>query len=188
MACAPRDDTDQPGHPPSLIRVFAVCMRKAWVLSYPLSAQRRHWSDWADAKADQSLRWAHSHFAGFAMRRLIFSFCGMCLQILFSPAFPLLIQTLVWCKCFNMFFFSLCPFSFQAFVNWFAELSKMFWNMLFCFHCCHYVSANFDWFRHPLYSHFLKLMLWPYACVPCTCFFASLFSHRNILSCILDRD
>ena len=28
-------------HPPSLIRVFAVRMNKAWVLSYPLSAQRR---------------------------------------------------------------------------------------------------------------------------------------------------
>ena len=24
MACAPREDTDQSGHPPSLIRVFAV--------------------------------------------------------------------------------------------------------------------------------------------------------------------
>ena len=28
-------------HPPSLIRVFAVHMKKAWVLRYPLSAQRR---------------------------------------------------------------------------------------------------------------------------------------------------
>ena len=25
MACAPSKDSDQPGHPPSLIRVFAVC-------------------------------------------------------------------------------------------------------------------------------------------------------------------
>ena len=60
--CAPSKDSDQPGHPPSLIRVFAVCMKKAWVLSYPLSAQRRLWSDWGDAQADLSLRWAHSHF------------------------------------------------------------------------------------------------------------------------------
>ena len=51
--------------------VFAVRMKKAWVLSYPLSAQRRLWSDWADAQADPSLRWAHSHFVGFVMRRLI---------------------------------------------------------------------------------------------------------------------
>ena len=63
--------TDQTGHPPILIRVLAVHMKKPWVLSYPLSAQRRLWSDWADAQADLSLRWAHSHFVGFVMRRLI---------------------------------------------------------------------------------------------------------------------
>ena len=66
MACAPSEDSDQPGHLPSLIRVFAVRMKKAWVLSYPLSAQRRLWLDWAGL----SLRWAHSHFVGFVMRRL----------------------------------------------------------------------------------------------------------------------
>ena len=54
--------------------VFAVCMKKAWVLSYPLSAQRTLWSDWADAKADLSLRWAHGHFVGFVMSRLVLSF------------------------------------------------------------------------------------------------------------------
>ena len=51
--------------------VFAVRMKKAWVLSYPLSAQWRLWSDWADAQADPSLRWAHSHFVGFVVSRLI---------------------------------------------------------------------------------------------------------------------
>ena len=30
MACGPSEDSDQPGHPPSLIRVFAVGMKKAW--------------------------------------------------------------------------------------------------------------------------------------------------------------
>ena len=53
--CVPSVDSDQPGHPPSLIRVFAVRMKKSWVLSYPLSTQRRLWSDWADAQADLSL-------------------------------------------------------------------------------------------------------------------------------------
>ena len=74
--CAPSEDSDQPGHPPSLIRVFAVRMKKAWVLSYPMSAQRRLWSDWADAQADLSLRWAHSHFVGFVMSRLISNHTG----------------------------------------------------------------------------------------------------------------
>ena len=60
-------ESDQLGHPPSLIRVFAVRMKKAWVLSYPLSAQRRLWSDWADVQADLSLRWAHSHFVGIVI-------------------------------------------------------------------------------------------------------------------------
>ena len=38
--CVPSEDLDQPGHPPSLIRVFAVRMKKPGVPSYPLSAQR----------------------------------------------------------------------------------------------------------------------------------------------------
>ena len=33
MACAPSEDSDQAGHPTSLIRVFAVCLNKYWVLS-----------------------------------------------------------------------------------------------------------------------------------------------------------
>ena len=53
--------TDQPGQ----IRVFAVCMKKASVLSYPLSAQRRLWSDWADVQADLSLCWAYRLFCLF---------------------------------------------------------------------------------------------------------------------------
>ena len=67
---APSDDSE-PGHPPSLIRVFAVRTKKHWVLSYPLSAQRRLCSDRADAQADQSLRWVHTHFVGFVMSWLI---------------------------------------------------------------------------------------------------------------------
>ena len=62
--CAPSEVSDQPGLPPSLIRVFVVHIKKPWALSYPLSIQRRLWSDWADAQADlesslgaQSLCW-----------------------------------------------------------------------------------------------------------------------------------
>ena len=69
--CAPSEDSDQPGHPPSLIRVLAVHMKKPCVLNYPLSTQRRLWSDWADSQADPSIRWAHTHFVGFVMSWLI---------------------------------------------------------------------------------------------------------------------
>ena len=63
--CAPSEDSDQSGHPPSLIWVFAVRLKKAKILSYPLSAQRRLWSDWVDAQADQILCWAHMPFCWF---------------------------------------------------------------------------------------------------------------------------
>ena len=46
--------TDQSRHSYSLIRVFAVCMKKHLVLSYPDPAQ-----------TDQSLRWAHRSFYWF---------------------------------------------------------------------------------------------------------------------------
>ena len=80
-AYAPNEDSDKPGHLPSLTRVFAVRLKKAWVLGYPLSAQRRFWSDWADAQADLSLRWAYMPFCWFChdaahlkrTRRLMYS-------------------------------------------------------------------------------------------------------------------
>ena len=52
MACAPSED--------SYLPVFAVCMKKAWVLSYALNTQWRLWSDWVDDQADLSRRWAQS--------------------------------------------------------------------------------------------------------------------------------
>ena len=52
ITCLPSEDSDQPGHPPSLNRDFAVSMKKHWILSYPLSAQ-------ADAQADLRLRWVN---------------------------------------------------------------------------------------------------------------------------------
>ena len=60
MACAPSEDSNQPGHPPSLIRVFAA-------LGPELSScgQRRLWSDWADAHADLSLCWAQMPLCWF---------------------------------------------------------------------------------------------------------------------------
>ena len=61
MTWAPSEDSDQPGHLPSLIRVFAVRMKKHLVLSYPVSAQWKLWSDWADVQADLSLCWVHGH-------------------------------------------------------------------------------------------------------------------------------
>ena len=58
MACAPSEDSDQPGHPPSLIKVFAVSMEKAWILI------ATHWAHSKDS--DQTGR----------MPKLIWVFAG----------------------------------------------------------------------------------------------------------------
>ena len=71
MTCAPSEDSDQPGHPPSLISVFTVRSVGSEGPKLSSCGQRRLCPDWADAKADLSLRCAHSHFVGFLVRRLI---------------------------------------------------------------------------------------------------------------------
>ena len=71
MTCVPSEDSDQPGHPPCLIRVIAVHMKKPWLLSYPLSTLPRLWSDCVDAQTAwmQGLIWV---FIGRT------SFCWFC--------------------------------------------------------------------------------------------------------------
>ena len=58
MASVPCKDSDQPP-------VFTVHMKKAQVLSYPLSTQWRLWSDWVYAQADLCLCWGHISFCWF---------------------------------------------------------------------------------------------------------------------------
>ena len=100
---APSKDSNQPGYLPSLISVFAVRMKKAWVLSYPLCAQRRLGSDWADAQADLSLRWVHTLLV-FVMLWL------KCASMNTCHLYKLFLQT----------FFTMCTslISETAFVHW----------------------------------------------------------------------
>ena len=53
MTSASSEGSDQPGHTPSLIKVFAVRLKKFWALN------------WAAAQADLNLRWAHWSFCWF---------------------------------------------------------------------------------------------------------------------------
>ena len=63
MTCAPSEDSDQSGHPPSLIRVFVARMKKQLVISYVI-ARRTY------------------HFVGFVVLRLIYCYwkcnCSIC--------------------------------------------------------------------------------------------------------------
>ena len=135
----PSEDSDQPGHSPSLIRAFAVRMKKAWVFSYPLSAQWRLWSDWADAQANLSLRWVHSHFVGFDMSRLIWGSTKkifLCLESVITAPFA----------CYDQV--SQC---FRSCVSFFLIISrKRYKNVILKFHLCekkNEIERKFWWKR-----------------------------------------
>ena len=79
--CAPSKDSDQPGHSPSLMRVWWESLLSAWRKLGSLAihwAHSKDWSDWADAQADLSLCWAHSHLVGFGFchERLMAKLCN----------------------------------------------------------------------------------------------------------------
>ena len=65
MVFVPSEDSDQPGHLLTLIRVFAVHLVGSWGPSVSSCGQRKLWSDWTDAQADLSLRWAQRPFCLF---------------------------------------------------------------------------------------------------------------------------
>ena len=50
MICATSEDSDQPGHPPSLIRVFTVSTIGIWGPNVSSFGQRILWSDWTVAR------------------------------------------------------------------------------------------------------------------------------------------
>ena len=52
------------------LRVFSARSVGSLGLKVSSCEHRRLWSDWADAQADLSLRWAHTQFVGFVMSRL----------------------------------------------------------------------------------------------------------------------
>ena len=76
MACAPKEDSDQPGHPPSLIRVWSEFSLSAWRKFGSLPTYWAHIEDY-----DQTGRMPRlicvfagckDHFVGLVMRRLIY--------------------------------------------------------------------------------------------------------------------
>ena len=59
LTFAPNEDSNQPAHPRSLIRVFVIRMKIRCTFGYPKCAQWKFWSACANAQADLNFRWAH---------------------------------------------------------------------------------------------------------------------------------
>ena len=66
MTYVPSKDSDQPGHPPSLIRVSNIRSMDSEGSKVSSCRQRRLWSDWADAQADLSLCWVQRSCCWFS--------------------------------------------------------------------------------------------------------------------------
>ena len=77
ITCAPSEDSDQPGHPPSLIRVFPLHMTTHASLTTHLA----HCEDSGQTRRMPRLIWVFAgrtcHFVGFVIRRL-----KLCQQLL----------------------------------------------------------------------------------------------------------
>ena len=112
MACAPSEDLDQPGHWPSLIRVFAVRMKKAWVLNYGLIAQRRLCpmavrADMASAKMTRSWAWIIARFCpnrecSFIIESIIHQSFHHCIVLKMMWSHERLDLSVVWLRILQM--------------------------------------------------------------------------------------
>ena len=72
--CVTRKDSDQPVHPPSMVRGLVFSSLKSPESVESTCDQRRFWSDCADAQADLSLRWSHKTHCRFCIAQaLLFS-------------------------------------------------------------------------------------------------------------------
>ena len=72
--CAPSEDSDQPGHPSSLIRVFACAQ---WVAKEPSFLHADSEDSDQTGRMPRLIRvfaWRSCHFVGFVMRRLSSSY------------------------------------------------------------------------------------------------------------------
>ena len=63
--CATSEDSDQPAHPRSLIRVFADRMCLLQPPGYPKRDKREPLSYWVDVQAELSLFWSHRSYCRF---------------------------------------------------------------------------------------------------------------------------
>ena len=63
--CATSEDSDQPAHPRSLIRVFADCLCRLQPPGYPKRDIREPLPYWVDVQADLSLCWSQRSYCRF---------------------------------------------------------------------------------------------------------------------------
>ena len=89
LTCAHNENSDQPAHPRSLIRVFVVRMMKRCIIGYPKCAQWRFWSE--SSLGSHTRRFVFCRC--YQMNHLFFSFMYLYLCLLKLPFRPRCVQT-----------------------------------------------------------------------------------------------
>ena len=76
--CVTSEDSDQPAHPCSLIRVFADCMSLLQSPDYPKRGKSGPLNYRVDVQADLSLCWSHRSYCRFYRALAQFFPCDLC--------------------------------------------------------------------------------------------------------------
>ena len=131
--------------------VWSESLLSVWRKLGPLSIHWMHnedWSDWADAQADLSLRWAHTHFVGFVMLWL------KCFLVIYNEN-----QVAVISSCENWILWLihvLKPLLKTIFIK---NISKfIFTHVSRALHCLLYMYETLWW-------KLSRLCLFPFACL-----------------------
>ena len=101
--CAPSEDSDQPGHPPNLIRVLTVCMKKHWVLSYQLSTVVFHnfWKESCKASLESPVENRHWRNQNFIVHKIIVNIDRkiMIIESIYKTLFSLCVLKQILWRC-----------------------------------------------------------------------------------------
>ena len=94
--------------------VWSESSLSAWRKLGSLNAQRRLWSDWADAQADLSLRWAHMPFCWFCHDAAHIVWMTTSVQCIFTLS--------LWARVLRRRWFGLASQTRLAVSRWFSGL------------------------------------------------------------------
>ena len=99
LTCTSNDDSNQPAHPRSLIRIYVVRMMKLCIFCYPKCVHLRFWSNCANTQADLNPLGAH-------VWKYIVARCGLyALGYIFAPCGSFAIGY-IFARCDSSDFFS----------------------------------------------------------------------------------
>ena len=150
--------------------------KKLWSLAFHW-AQSKDWSDWADAQADLTLRWAHSDFFCFVMLRLSFNGSG------FLNAYWAQVQRIIHSLLYTTF-----QHMYIALKKYVLNMGSSFQNSFFLLHFGGlFINVGLIIILSCKIGVFKKIILQNCLGTTCTGLYSGILIHGAILILILER-